>query len=117
VVGLTRFDRLALGAATAPPKARSSSSATGWSGTRSPTVARPAVTSGQIDAAFGTTSVNGPGHHTAARVWAASDQVPAYRLAVSIFATCAMSGLVGGRPLAAKILRTASGFVASAPRP
>ncbi len=44
VVGLTRPNRLAEGAAIPPPKAASSSRARGWAGTRSPTVAAPPVT-------------------------------------------------------------------------
>ena len=44
VVGLTRPKRLADGAAMPPPSARSSCSASGWSGTRSPTVSWPPVT-------------------------------------------------------------------------
>ena len=45
VVGLTRPNRFADGAASPPPNAASSSRATGCPGTRRPTVSRPPVTS------------------------------------------------------------------------
>ena len=121
MVGLTWFDLLADGAAIAPEptsaKARSNSSATGWSGTRSPTVAPPAVTSLEIDSAAGSTIVSGPGQNAAARSSATEGHAAACRFAKKTSGTCTISGLVDGRPLTSKIRATARSEVASAPRP
>ena len=65
-MGLTRPNRLADGAATPPPNARSSASATGWSGTRSATVGSPPVTSSGTRSVRGSTRVSGPGQNVAA---------------------------------------------------
>ena len=54
VVGLTRPKRLADGAARPPPNRSSSSSVSGWAGTRTPTVSRPPVTTSE--------HVSGPRH-------------------------------------------------------
>jgi hypothetical protein len=61
VVGESPVNGLALGAAMGTPAARMSARASGWDGTRSPTVERPAVTISGIDGRFGRTSVSGPG--------------------------------------------------------
>ena len=68
LVGLIRPDGLAEGAATGPPKARSSACATGCAGTRTPRVGNPAVTRGAIPdpARNGRTRVIGPGQCAAA---------------------------------------------------
>ena len=66
VVGETWPERLADGATTGPPNAARMARATGWSGTRTPMVSRPAVAScgdRTIRDAFGSTSVSGPGQN------------------------------------------------------
>ncbi len=65
VVGDSRPERLAEGAASGRPAARISSSASGWSGMRMPTVSSPAVTI-SLRPAPGlrrSTSVSGPGQN------------------------------------------------------
>ncbi|MGY4486077.1 hypothetical protein ACVWWR_005268 [Bradyrhizobium sp. LM3.2] len=101
-VGETWPERLADGATTAPPKARRIACATGWAGMRIATVSRPAVArsaTGQFSV-FGTTSVSGPGQNASARPRAQASNRPILRAAARS-ATCAISGLKAGRPLAA----------------
>ena len=76
--------------------------ATGWSGTRRATEARPARASSQTLAlsAKGRTRVSGPGQKVLASFSATSENRPSRR-AASTLATWAISGLKAGRPLAA----------------
>jgi hypothetical protein len=60
-VGESSVNGLALGAAMGTPAERINASASGWDGTRIPTVAKPAVTISGIDGCFGRTNVRGPG--------------------------------------------------------
>ena len=89
-----------LGAATGPSNRCSSSSASGWFGTRSPTVGFPAVTLSAIVDPFITTSVSGPGQKASASFPASAGQRFAYRSAISAVATCTIRGFVDGRPFA-----------------
>ena len=68
VVGETWPERLAEGATIGRPNAASISRATGWLGTRTAMVSRPAVASSATgqSARFGNTSVSGPGQNAAA---------------------------------------------------
>ena len=118
VVGLSRPDRLAEGATIGRPARRNRSSARGWFGIRRPTLANPAQARSQTDPvrARGSTRVSGPGQNRMASRSASGVKAASLR-AWSRVATWAMSGLNIGRPLAAKIPATASGAVASAPRP
>ena len=77
VVGLTRPNRFADGAATASPVVRSSASVSGWAGARRPTVSRPPVTASGTRAERGSSSVSGPGQHAAASTAAAGGTVAA----------------------------------------
>ena len=98
VVGETWPERLADGATIGLPNAASSARATGWSGTRTAIVSRPAVArsaTGQ-PGACGSTSVSGPGHSAASRSAAASNRASLRAPARS--ATCEISGLKRGRP-------------------
>ena len=92
--------------------------ATGCAGTRSATVGRSAVTSGDspAPARSGSTSVSGPGQNAAASASARSSNT-ASRRAAATSGTCTISGLKRGRPLAAKIRATARSDRASPPRP
>ena len=99
------------------PKAASSARATGCAGARSATLACPPVTAAGTCAAFGSTSVSGPGQNASARRDAASGTSAAQARAAAKPLKCTMSGWVFGRPLAAKMRATAAAFDASAPRP
>ena len=81
-------------------------------------VGSPAVASAQTmqSGRFGSTRVSGPGQNEAARAWAAGVRTTRAN-AASASATCAISGLWTGRPFASNTARTATGSVASAPRP
>ena len=76
--------------------------ATGCSGIRTATVSSPAVTVVQTAPGFsGSTSVSGPGHSAAISTAAAGGSSPATSAAAcSAEATCTISGLSDGRPLA-----------------
>ena len=65
-VGLGRPERFALGAAIGTPAASMRARATGWSGTRTATVGRPAVTTSGTLLRFARTIVSGPGQKRAA---------------------------------------------------
>ena len=99
------------------PKAASSARATGWAGARSATVDCPPVTEAGARPDFGSTSVSGPGQKASASRSAESGTSEANTRAALKLLKCTMSGWLVGRPFAAKIRATASGFVASAPRP
>ena len=62
-------------------------------------------------------SVSGPGQNAAASARAPAGIVRAHRAMASASAKWTITGWSAGRPFAAKIRRTASGFAASAPRP
>jgi hypothetical protein len=98
VVGDSRPNRFAEGAATPPSKARSRAWATGCAGTRRPTVSCPPVTSSGTLAARGRIRVSGPGQKASASASAASGQSPAQREAVTASATWTISGWSEGRP-------------------
>ncbi len=100
-VGLTRPNRLADGAATPPPNARSSASATGWSGTRSATVGSPPVTSSGTRSVRGSTRVSGPGQNAAASARASGLTSAAQSASWSTDATCTITGWSAGRPFTA----------------
>ncbi len=117
VVGLTRPKRLADGAATGKAHRSSRARATGWSGTRSPTVSRPPVVAGDSCGARRNTNVSGPGQNASARRRASSPTSSAQRSSSDASARWAINGWPVGRPLTAKIRATASALVASAPRP
>ncbi len=110
--------RFADGAATPPPNASSSASATGWSGTRMPTVSRPPVASASTRSGLRrTTIVSGPGQNArgerARDVGNVTAEVVELRGARDVHD----DGMVGGRPFTAYRRRSASGFAASAPSP
>ncbi len=109
--------RLALGAAMGQPLASISASASGCAGIRSPTEGSPAVTMPGIEEHFGTTMVKGPGQKRSASRPAGSGQTAARERAISTDATCTITGLVGGRPFASKMRRTACSSSAFAPSP
>ena len=117
IVGEMPVDRLALGAATGLPARAISNLATFVSGTRTPTVSRPAVTTSGIRADRGRTRVKGPGQHASARIRASSGQFATHERAMSGPSAWTIKGFTSGRPLASKIRATAAGSVASAPRP
>lgn len=94
VVGDTSFERLALGAATGTCAARSNVKASGCAGTRTPTFASPATTLEGTSAAFSSTIVSGPGQKRVANS-------SAYAGHAATSATCTITGLCAGRPLAA----------------
>ena len=118
VVGLTRPERLADGAAIGRPAARSSVCATGCAGARSATVSSPALASSErpLSARRGSTRLSGPGQKwRAARRPRSSNSASASASARP--GTCTISGLKRGRSLAAKMRATASSLVASPPSP
>ena len=117
VVGEIRPKRLADGAAMPPPKAARRSRATGCAGTRSPTLSWPPVTRSDTRAARGRISVSGPGQNAAASRRAPSGTARAQSAAAPASARWTMTGWSAGRPLAAKMRRTASSLPASAPSP
>ncbi len=93
-------DGLADGAASGTPAARISSSASGWSGTRMPTVSSPAVTISLSSASGrrGSTSVSGPGQNCPPAAAPAAKTRHRPRPSARS-ATCTISGLKRGRPL------------------
>lgn len=98
-VGETAVNRFALGAASGTPAASSRASATGWEGTRNPTVGNPAVTMPGMEGCLGTTIVRGPGQNARASFSAFSGHTAASARAAAASFTCTMSGLDAGRPL------------------
>ena len=66
LVGETRLDTFALGAASGKPHSRITAWMNGWPGQRTPTVGPPAVTMPGISSARARTSVNGPGQNARA---------------------------------------------------
>ena len=101
VVGLTRPEGLALGAARGSSTASSSARATGWAGMRTATLSRPAVATRDKGApsARGRTRVSGPGQNAAATRSARSSKRAMAR-APARSATWTIRGLCAGRPLA-----------------
>jgi hypothetical protein len=118
VVGLTRPERLALGAAIGRPTARMSARGKGCAGTRSARLSSPALASSDTgqSGARGSTSVSGSGQKRSASIDARSSKTTSRRAAAASM-TWMMSGLNCGLAFAAKIAATATSFVASAPRP
>ncbi len=118
LVGDSRPEGLALGAASGRPAIISKVCAILCAGTRIATLSNPAVASREIlqSRRRGSTSVSGPGQKARATVCAFGDS-SAYCAALAMFATCTIRGLKLGRPLAAKIAATARSLVASPPRP
>ena len=121
VVGEMRPKRLALGAAMPrPPRAAnaaSSACATGCDGTRRPTLSWPPVTASSTCAARGTISVSGPGQNASASARAPAGTERAQCPRSATLPMCTITGWSAGRPLAAKIARTAAALPASAPSP
>ena len=117
VVALVRVNRLALGAAIGTPAARISAWATGWLGTRTATVGRPAVATSGTTGRFGRTSVSGPGQNRSARARAIGGTSATTVARSSSEARWTISGSSRARRLAAKIERTAASSRALAPRP
>ena len=121
VVGEMRPKRLADGAAMPVPpaaaNARSNACATGCDGTRRPTLSCPPVTTSAARAVRGRISVSGPGQNASARRCAPAGTARAQCESSAASARCTMTGWSAGRPLAAKIARTAAALPASAPRP
>jgi len=101
VVGLTRPNRFADGAATPPPKARRSARATGWSGTRSPTVSRPPVTSSGTRADRRRITVSGPGQNASASARAGPGTSAAQSSRARASARWTITGWSAGRPFTA----------------
>ena len=108
-VGESRFDRLALGAASGWPARSIRPRATGGSGTRSATVSRPAVTMSGIRLTGGARASAGPARTCRRGAPRLSGQSAVHCRAWAIPATWTISGLNAGRPLAAKIRATAAG--------
>ncbi len=94
-----------------------SARATGWSGTRTATVGRPAVTIAGTAFFFGRTIVSGPGQKRFASALASGGTPGTSLRSIDRSATWTMSGLSSGRPFASKTLLTAAGSRAFAPRP
>ena len=107
VVGLTRPNRLADGAAMPPPNGSSTCWATGWAGTRSPTVSRPPVTTVDTRSDRRTSTVSGPGQHAAASSSAAGGSSAAHDADV-VQPHVDDHRMALGRPLTSKIRRTAA---------
>ena len=118
MVGLTRPERLAEGAAIGRPAARSSACATGCAGARSATVSSPALASNErpLSARRGNTRLSGPGQKRRAAMRARSSNTASLSASASS-GTWTISGLKCGRPFAAKIRATAVSLVASPPSP
>ena len=117
MVGLGRPEVLALGAATGVPASSISLLATGSDGIRTATVSSPPVVPFGTLPLFGKISVSGPGQNASISFFPASGISRTRGSMSSFFAMWAMRGLSDGRPFAAYILRAASSFSASAPRP
>ena len=117
IVGLGLPEVLALGAATGTPASRISASAVLLSGIRTATVSSPAVTSSGTAEDRLKMSVSGPGQNASINVRAASGMRVQSCFTSFFFATCRMSGLSPGLPLASKMRRTASPSSPFAPRP
>ena len=118
VVGLTRPERLALGAAMGSADAARRAWATGCAGDLSAIVSSPALTRSAMPQAgrFFSTSDKGPGQNASASLHAMSF-ITAYRSAASIPGTCTISGLKRGRSLAANTLAMARASSALPPSP
>ena len=121
VVGLTRPNRFALGAASGLPNARMISAKTGCALIRTATVSRPAVTMSGTISRFGKTIVNGPGQNCLAKF---QDQLSIlsreHRRLLSSQSRSGKWTIRGskcGRSFASKIFATAIGLSASAARP
>lgn len=117
-VGDRRPERLAEGAAIAPPNSRSKARAVGCEGTRTAIVSKPAVASSDTgaEARRDSTKLNGPGQKRSARRRASGVASPSAK-AASALSTWMMSGLKAGRPFTAKTAAMAVSEAASAPKP
>ena len=116
-VGLGLPDKFAEGAATGVPARRISCAATGCDGIRTATVSSPALTSSGTILLLATITVSGPGQNFSIKSCACFvNPVVNFKIS-SLSAMCKISGLSFGRPLASKILRTASPLRPSAPSP
>lgn len=82
-----------------------------------PTVSSPPEVISGISFRFGRIMVKGPGQNRSASFSASGGTVAATCSSACISAMCTISGLSAGLPFAAKICRTASGFLASAASP
>jgi hypothetical protein len=91
--------------------------ATGWSGTRTATVAKPPVVTAGTVARASRTSVSGPGQKRSASRAANGVTLATTPSRSSADARCTISGLSAGRPLTANIRRTAAGSSAFAANP
>src|ERR1700678_390189 len=117
LVGESRFDRLALGAASGNSHARITAWINGWLGQRTPTVGPPAVTMGGILSEHGNTMVSGPGQNAAANFPAGPGHSATHRRASSNPATWTMIGFSGGLPLTSNMRPTAAASQALAASP
>ena len=117
VVGESCIERLALGAASGRPSVAISRRVSLCSGQRTATVGPPAVTLSGIRGPRGTITVTGPGQRQVVICSAIGGQCAASDRAIAVSATWTISGLLAGRPLAAKIRSTASASRASAASP
>ena len=109
LVGLTRPERLADGAAIGRPAARKSFWATGWAGARTATVSSPALASRRHSGTGAPRQNQGqrPGPEPGRRTSCARSSNPASFSASASPGTCTISGLKRGRPFAAKMAATA----------
>ena len=99
------------------PVAAINPAATGCEGIRTPTVARPALTSSGISCDLSTIKVSGPGQKASINALALAVSPLVSGRISSLLAICKIKGLSAGRPFAAKIFATAAPFSPSAPRP
>ena len=116
VVGLGFPERLAEGAAIGFPDNSIICCAVLCIGTRTAILSSPAVTESGITSFLGRITVNGPGMNFSAKVLY-NGLVKAYFDASELDDKCTINGLSCGLPFASNILRHASAFVASAPKP
>jgi hypothetical protein len=100
VVGLTRPERLAEGAAIGSPRARISASAAGCEGQRTATVFRPPVTAAGTAAVFSRTKVRGPGQKAFMSLRASGETRLTTRASMAGPSTWTIRGLSEGRPFA-----------------
>ena len=90
----------------------------GMRGMRTPTVGKPAVTMSGICGRFREHQRQRPRPIAPAPAPRLAAAIPSRSLrAISMDATCTISGLVGGRPFSSKIFATAAASSAFAPRP
>ena len=117
VVGLTRPNRFALGAANGRFNALTISRKTGCALIRTATVSNPAVTMSGTTSCFRKIIVNGPGQNFSMSRSAIGDSTIVRVEKQAMIRLCTISGSNRGRSLASKIFATASGLSASAASP